>query len=61
MVDMKGQVVNSKHASECESEWMNEQAYKWIDCLWEKILKDGMISLRSRKDIFNQEGSSGAE
>ena len=46
---------------ECESEWMNERACKWIDFLWEKTLKDGQISLRSSKAIFDQEGSSGAE
>ena len=47
--------------SECESEWMNEQACKWIDCLREKILKDGQISLRSKRTIFDQEGSSGTK
>ena len=41
MVFMKGQIENSKCVTECESEWMNERACKWIDCLWEKILKDG--------------------
>ena len=61
MVYMKGQIENSKCASECESEWMNEWACKWTDCLWEKILKDGQISLRSSKAIVNQEGSNGAE
>ena len=37
--------------------WM----WRWIDYLWEKTLKDGQISLRSSKAIFDQEGSSGAE
>ena len=53
MVSMKGQVENSKCENECESEWMNERACKWIDCLWEQILKDGQIYLRSSKAIFN--------
>ena len=61
MVYTKGQIENSKCASECESEWMNEKACKWIDCLWKWILKDGQISLRSSKAIFDQEGSSGVE
>ena len=63
MVYMKGQVVNSNCVRKCESEWMNEWACKWIDCLrkWEKILKDGQISLRSSKAIFDHERSSGVE
>ena len=58
---MKGQVENSKCENECDSEWMNEGACKWVDFLWEKTLKDGHISLRSRKVIFNYKGSSGVE
>ena len=61
MVYMKGQVENSKSENDCESEWMNEWACKWIDCLRERILKDGQISLRSSKAIFDQGGSNGAE
>ena len=55
MVFMKDQVLNSKCG--IVMIWM----LKWTDCLWEKNLKDGKISLRRSKAIFDQEGSNGAE
>ena len=55
MVYMKDQFANSKCGTDMI--WM----WRWIDCLWEQILKDGQKFLRRSKAIFNQEGSNGAE
>ena len=57
MVYMKGKVENSK--SEEINEWMSKHAKGVIGCE-RYFLKDGQISLRSSKAIFDQEGSSSA-
>ena len=55
MVYMKDQVANSKCA--IDMIWM----WRWTNCLREKILKDGQISLRSSKAKFDQGRSNGVE
>ena len=56
MVYMKDQVANSK----CEKWNWCEMNVK-VNWLFEKTLKDGQRSLRSRKAIFDQGGSNGAK
>ena len=57
MVYMKDQVANSKCGIDMKVKWM----WRWIDYLWEWILKDGHISLRRSKAIFDQGGSNSVE
>ena len=56
MVYMKGQIENLEWESECEGEWMNGWACKWIDCerkLWRMVKYPwGAAKLYSiRKDL----------